>query len=163
MDDLLGAALVASDHALGNALEAITDAELADLLGGIELLKNLRTSLATVSSELEHRAGVLMGEKAVDVGGVVWERSMPPKRSGWKSDDLLRAVLDTRRVDKETGEVVEESPLEKVQHVYPLAGYQARVGALKDRGLDPADFSEASWDSKRWRVAKAADKKRGQR
>ena len=152
-------ALVAADTELGNALTAIKTADLSDLLDAIGLVQNLRKSVATVGSDLEHRAGEVMGEKSVTVGGTEWVRSMPPKRGAWKSEDLLRAVLDSRRVDKDTGELLEESELEKVQHVWNLAGYQARIGALKDRGLDPNEFSEPSWDSARWRVAKAADRK----
>ena len=151
-------ALVAADHELGNALSALATADLPDLLDAIGLVMNLRKSVATVGSDLEHRAGEVMGEKSVTVAGTEWVRSMPPKRAAWKSEDLLRAVLDTRRAD-ENGVVIEETPLEKVQHVWNLAGYQARLGALRDRGLDPDDFSEPSWDSSRWHVAKAADRK----
>ena len=151
-------ALVAADTELGNALAALPAAALDDLLDAIGLVMNLRKSVATVGSDLEHRAGEVMGEKSVTVAGTEWVRSMPPKRSAWKSDDLLRAVLDTRRAD-ENGVVIEETPLEKVQHVWNLAGYQARLGALRDRGLDPDSFSEPSWDSSRWHVAKAADRK----
>ena len=152
-------ALVAADHELGNALSALATADLPDLLDGLGLVMNLRKSVATVGSDLEHRAGELMGEKSVTVNNVEWVRSMPPKRGAWQSEDLLRAVLDSRRVDKDTGELLEESELEKVRHVWNLAGYQARLGALRDRGLDPDSFSEPSWDSSRWHVAKAADRK----
>lgn len=159
--DPLGAALANADHELGHAAEALQHAPLPDLLAALELIAGIRKSLATVSTDVEHRAGEVMGEKSVTVDGVEWVRSMPPKRSGWKSDDLLRAVLDTRLVDERTGEVVEETPLDKVKHVYPLAGYQARKTALEARGLDVNDFSEAAWDSRLWKVAKAADKKKG--
>ena len=162
-DDILGAALVASDHALGNALEAITDADLSELLGGIEQLKGLRTSLATVSAELEHRAGVLMDADSQTVDGVEWVRSKPaPSKTGWQTDDLKRAVLDSRLAD-DNGEIVDESPLDKVLHVWNLGA--PRSGALKDRGIQADEFCTVTFsEDRRWRVMKAADKKgRGKR
>lgn len=62
------------------------------------------------------------------------------KRSRWQGDDLLRAVLDSRRAD-EDGEPIDESPLEKVLHVWNLGA--PRVTALKERRLQADEFCES--------------------
>lgn len=82
-----------------------------------------------------------MGEYRVVVPGHGQvERHRKTTRRNWRSDDLLRMVLDTRRVDRDTGEI--ESDVEKIKHVYPLAGYNARLTALRERGIDVDDFCE---------------------
>lgn len=156
MTDDLGRALVAADQALGDALAQIESASLDELLGALDLIKGLRKSVATVGSDVEHRAGVVMGDKRVTVNGVEWERSKSPRRSQWQTDDLKRAVLDTRLVDNE-GVIADESPLDKVLHVWNLGA--PRLTALKERGIDADEFCSVSWDSDLWRVARVADKK----
>lgn len=54
-------------------------------------------------------------------------------------------VLDSRLVDKDTGEMKDETNLEKVRSVWGLKGYQASITALRDRGLDPSEFCEAEF------------------
>lgn len=69
--------------------------------------------------------------------GSVW-------RSKWDTDQLRRDLLDTRRVDPVTGEIISESPLEKVLNVFPLGA--PRIGGkgdklgLKDYGLNVKDY-----------------------
>jgi hypothetical protein len=69
----------------------------------------------------------------------------------WRTDDLLQAVLDTRLVDSVTGEVTEETPLEKVLEVWNLPA--PRLTALKNRGLTPSDYATVTYDEdKPWKL-----------
>lgn len=100
-------------------------------------------------------------EKKCLIGGIEWERSKPPKRTGWDTDALKSAVLDSRLVDPESGEVADESPLEKVLHVFNLPA--PRLGALRDRGIEPDKFCTVAWDSQQsWKCQPSA-KKRGRK
>lgn len=63
-----------------------------------------------------------------------------PKYSDWQTEDLIRAVLDSRLIDLETMEVVDESPADKLMHVFSLSGSNARLTALKERGLRVGAF-----------------------
>ena len=70
------------------------------------------------------------------------ERHRDVSRSNWEHEDLLRVVLDAeRRVkDEETGEI--ENDLDVLSDVFPMRGYNARVTALRARGIDPDEFCE---------------------
>ena len=87
-------------------------------------------------------------ELAIDGVGVV-RRHKNARSRNWQSEDLLRAVLDTRLVDDE-GTFIDETPLDKIRDVYGLGGYQARIGKLKARGLDPDEWCES--ESTGWKI-----------
>ena len=148
--------------------DAINDAPLDELLALIESLPEITASVRIIGEKAEHRAGELMGGKSVVVDGVEWVRSQPPDRKKFDSEALLMAVLDSRLVNPETGELVEETQLDRVRDVYPLAGYNARVTRLRARGIDlnakNADgegvFCETSWDNRPYRVMRADKKAR---
>lgn len=91
---------------------------------------------------LEIRLAQLVPPKyALPIAGhTVRHKSGSPKRTEWQSDDLLRAVLDSRRFDPGTGELIEETPAEKLMHVFGLSGGSAKITALKERGLKADDF-----------------------
>ena len=84
--------------------------------------------IATAIAELEKERGKLetaiaaamgdTGEIAVEGVGLV-QVERPVRRSAWKTDDLRRVVLDSRRVD-ENGEAVDETPVDKLLHVWSL-------------------------------------------
>ena len=111
----------------------------------------------------QDEAGKKFDDKTVTVRGVEWERSRGgPKRTGWRTDDLLHAVLDTRLVDGETGEVKDETPLEKVLHVWNLPA--PRSTALSDRGLNGDEFCHVEWPEDRpWKVVPASKKRKAKR
>lgn len=144
--------------ALGRGMEAAKACDLAGLLSALGSLSELKTSVAVFAQDLEHQAGEAMGDKRVTVDGVEWERSNPPKRSAWQTDDLLRAVLDSRLVDTETGEVKDETPLDRVLDVWNLPA--PRTTALKARGIDADEFCQITWaEQRQWKVARVMDKK----
>lgn len=94
---------------------------------------------------LKHKGAAIMasaGEttRVTDLGVV--HQSKPTKPKGFDNERLLRDVLDSRLVEAGSGEIMDETPLEKIQMVYPLAGGTARKTALKARGLDILDYAE---------------------
>lgn len=95
---------------------------------------------------LELRLAQLVPPKyALPIAGhTVRHKPGAPKRSEWNNEDLLRAVLDSRRIDLETMEVLHETPADKLMHVFGLSGSSARLGALKERGLRPDDFCKVT-------------------
>ena len=162
MTDDLAAATFDAKTGLSGLYRAIDDASLSELCGLLETLPELRASLKDVAEKCEQAAGEKMGAKSVMVDGVEWVRSQPPDRRAWNHDGLLEAVLDSRLVDSQTGEVVEETPLERVRSVWPLPGYNARLTVLRERGIDPDLYATVSWDNRPWKVMRA-DQKRGKR
>ena len=87
-------------------------------------------------------------ETAVEgIGLVHLER--PVRRSGWKTDDLRRVVLDSRRVD-ENGDAVEETPVDKLLHVWSLGA--PRLTALRERQIDPDDYSSSKVGSPKIKI-----------
>lgn len=62
----------------------------------------------------------------------------------WDNDALRTAVLDSRLFDRTSGELVDESPVDKVLAVWRLD--RPRVTALKDRGISKDDFCASSFN-----------------
>jgi len=95
----------------------------------------LRDTLAT-------RAGELLGGYKTVVDGKLVVRHRRRTYRNWQSDDLYRAVLDSRKIDKTTGEIVDETPLEKIVAVYGTGGYRASRGELRARGIDADEYAD---------------------
>lgn len=129
-------------------LEAVNDLDRMNLEDDLEqnltclaMIRESRQTLAHIERELERKLADLMPGKRVVVSGVgTFERHKRTNRKSWDSDDLLRAVLDTRLVD-EDGVIADETPLEKVLHVWNLGA--PRVTALKARGIQADEFCHA--------------------
>lgn len=137
---------VAVLHAVTNRLDvdALAALPLDEQLRAWHMLEETNRVLALVRSQLTQRLAEQLPEKQVVVEGVgVFVRHGKRDRTQWDKDALLSAVLDSRLVDRRTGEVVDESPLEKVRHVWNLGA--PRVTALRDRGIDPDQFCRSEW------------------
>lgn len=93
---------------------------------------------------LELRLAQLVPKKhtAPIAGYEVKHRSGSPKRTEWQKDDLLRVVLDSRRIDLETMEMIEETQADKLMHVFGLGN--PKVTALKERGIKADDFCKVT-------------------
>lgn len=100
--------------------------------------------VSTLKREAATRLGDLMPSKTASVSGATFERSRSAKRTAWQKEDLLRAVLDSRYVSQQTGEVRDESQLDKVLDVFPLG--TPRVTALRARGFDPDEWCDEAWN-----------------
>lgn len=99
---------------------------------------DINRSWVLTREALDNRLGDAMGgfETVVEGVGQI-KRHKKKSRTKWDKDDLKRAVLDTRLVTPD-GELVEETPLDKVLAVFPLG--TPRSTAAKARGLDVDDF-----------------------
>lgn len=119
---------------------------LTDPTAAVELFQQLAGVVriaSTVRDDVQTRAGELLGPQKVVLPGVGMVKRTPRRNyRNWQTEDLLRAVLDSRRVDKETGEVLEETAEDRIRAVYPLAGGSARRTELRARGIDPDEFAE---------------------
>lgn len=118
-----------------------------ELLGMRRLLARLRD----LADDLESLIARSLGEhETVEVDGRVWARARDVRRRHWDIDGLVRAVLDSRLVDRSTGEVVDETPADKLRHVWRLDGSSVRLGALRARGIDDDEFCAREYG--RWRL-----------
>lgn len=107
-------------------------------------LVDVQRELAAVMSLLTHAFAESLGERETTIDGLgTFRRRGRKDRTRWQKDDLLRAVLDSRVVNIDTGEVADETPLDKVLAVWNLA--TPRTTALKDRGIDPDEFCTSEW------------------
>lgn len=110
----------------------------AELSEAAKTLKGARDALDTaIGKSLGPESRLIPGHGRVKRHGRM-------SRRNWKSDDLLRVVLDSRVADS-NGEPIEESPLDKVRSVWGLKGYQASIKGLLDRGIEPDEFAETEW------------------
>jgi hypothetical protein len=116
--------------------DTVTVGDVADLL---RVIRDAKRNLSDLERTVENRLGQEMGEYRTTIEGVgTIERHARKSRTQWKKDELLHDVLDTRLVDKKTGELIDETPLDKVLAVWNLPA--PRTGELKARGLDPDEY-----------------------
>jgi hypothetical protein len=110
-----------------------------DALTAYAVIEDANRVLQQIRSLLTQQLAERMSDRQITVDGVgTFVRRVKKDRTQWHKDDLLRAVLDTRIVDETTGEITDPTPLDKVLHVWNLGA--PRLGALKDRGIDPDEF-----------------------
>lgn len=123
---------------------SIDDASLEQLLAAYALLEDANRSLAQLRTIVRNAATAAMSEPVVTVDGVgTFTRHGRRDRKTWDTQALLSAVLDSRLVDTSTGEVQDESPLDKVLATWNLG--PPRVKHLRERGIDPDEFCESTW------------------
>lgn len=121
-------------------VDAIVDAPLSAGLTEFSILADAYRILAQIRSQLEQGIGARMDDKQVTVDGVAtFVRHFKKDRTKWDKDDLLRVVLDSRVIDPDTGEIKDETPLDKVLAVWNLPA--PRITALKARGIDADQFA----------------------
>lgn len=141
----LDAAVVEVEQALPNMIEAGDVAEWADV----------RDLLRAYARRLTDCAGLIDGMCAETIPwdkgatiiseGRVFARTGKPTRKAWKTDELRVAVLDSRLYDQSTGELIEETPVEKILAVWNLTA--PRVTALAARGIDVDEFCVTEWSN----------------
>lgn len=136
------------------ACEAVGDLNadaIAELPYAVEcwrMLCEAKRTLSAVIEDVENGIASRMEDKRLTVDGCTVERHRKaPRRTNWDHDGVLRLVVDSRSRDEATGEI--ESTLDVVKKVYPLKGYNARLGALKALGIDVDEFCETEW-ADRW-------------
>lgn len=129
-----------------NGPEGIRDTLESDLIA-LEMIKEARRNLAVLERDLENVLAQSMSNKVLVVEGTgTFERSKKKDRTQWDKDALLSAVMDSRLFNPHTGELKEETPLEKVLAVWNLPA--PRITALRDRKIDADQFAHvesAGW------------------
>lgn len=145
MSDLVDkAAAVAADLQLVRS-DDVDGADLDALLKAYVLLEDASRLLAQLRTLIRDAAAQAMPDKQVTVPGLgTVVKHGKRDRKTWDGEALLRAVLDSRVVDKDTGEVRDETPLDKVLAVWNLG--TPRIKELRDvRGIDPDEFCVSEW------------------
>ncbi len=143
MDDrvvMIEAGLLSLDLLVTEALPFTAGAELDAATGIYDRLQQVARDTGRIRDELANRIGEAMPEYKLLLAGKVRVRLYRRSRRNWKSEDLLRLVIDSRVVDETTGEI--ESTLDILKQVYPLAGYNARLNELKRLGINADEFCE---------------------
>jgi len=126
----------------------LTPDDLVDVLHAQRRIERLRADLKTTLDRLsEHGADLMVSRKQFVEGIGEIERQGGTDRSAWDHDRLFQIALargrdDPARYDLETGEMLipeGEAVLAEIRAMAGTPGYW-KVGALRDRGLDPADY-----------------------
>ena len=152
--------LLDAESCMRRAAAMFHDCPLSDLLRfADDVAPSLVAIAKAVVEQANDQAGMKMDDDIVTVQGIEWGRSKPPpSRTGWRKEELLEAVLDSRLVDPDTGAIADESPLERVLHVWNLG--EPRSTALAKRGLNGDEFCHVTWpEQKPWRVIPVARKR----
>jgi hypothetical protein len=110
-------------------------------------------SLRLREGELVDRLAAEMTEDRLELEGVgVFERRRKADRKQWNHDELrselMRAVREGRakRVDAETGEIIDEDPTEQAFRViFDCARPEWRVRPLKALQIDPNEYAQVTY------------------
>lgn len=128
----------------GLDVDVIAELPIAEALNVWHRLEEANRVLGQVRAQLPNLLAASFGEKTLEIPGLgVFELHGKKNRTAWDKEALLSAVLDSRQVDEVTGEVADESPLDKVLAVWNLAA--PRTGVLKKRKIDPDEFCRSEW------------------
>lgn len=129
---------------------------LAEWARALLAIRDEKRALAAQEREIESELAAMIPRGGVMVDGVGRLRARKRKsRTQWDTEALRRAVLDSRLVDRESGEVADESPLDKVLHVWHLG--TPRTSALRDRDLDPDEFCTVEEQGMQVQVQRSED------
>ena len=124
------------------------------LIRGLEPLQQVLSDLRLLEHDVKKYIADTMPERLVSVEGVgTVERKAKITRRNWDSEELLRKIVMGALIDPDTGEIP-SSPVEAVDKVMgevracvPFTGSTGwRVGALKERGIDPDEWCEENSD-----------------
>ena len=145
MDDLARDVALAQD-AINDAYNALTEAGLledAEAAYKTYLMADeVKRSIAVFVDLLSDKIGDAMADSSQPMCGKIIHRHRRASRTKWEKDDLLRNVLDTKIADAD-GEIVDETPLDKVLHVWNLGA--PRLKALEARGIEADQFCQTEW------------------
>lgn len=118
------------------------DGDLYALADGYAALDEFLRAARDVRNHAEDHIARLMDQDRVNLDDeITLERHRGRKRREWDWDGLLKALGWDRWVDPESGEYVADT-LKQV--VSLTASVSPRVGALRDRGIQPDEFCDES-------------------
>ncbi len=155
-EDLRTDALIFADAVEGLAkdvetLNTISPEQFEAMFTIREVLAAGAATLLALRQDFDDKLAHAIGPGYIDVNGKRFHRQAHYTTRNGDNAGLLRAVLDSRLFNEATGELVEESPVDKVKAVWNLPVYNARKTALKARGLDLSEFAEREFV--RWNIA----------
>jgi hypothetical protein len=113
-------------------------------------LRTLMGDMRMLTDAIEANVADLMPERRLEMSGVgVFEKRRATARKQWDWQTLLDDAIGKALVDPETGELPStvgaavQLVVDTIMDVAPLTpSANARVGALKERGLDPGSYCE---------------------
>jgi len=124
------------------------------LVRGLVPMQQMLRELRDLESLVKQATAECLPSKRVTVEGVgTVERRAATQRKRWDSDELLRRLVFASLVDENTGEMVATDALDAAERVHavvsdvlPITGSLGwRVGALRERGVDPDEWCEVSF------------------
>lgn len=128
----------------------LTAASLVELVDGLLRVRQAKRDLADLEQALCDLVGDALGGEMTILDGI--GRVKPHRRvsrTKWDKEALRSCVLDSRLVNTITGELIEETPLERIESVFPWG--TPRITALRQRGIEADQFC-AREDKPGWAV-----------
>lgn len=119
----------------------MSDPTLEDWAQALLAIRDEKNQLTVQEREIEAELAKLVPYGGCMVEGVGRLRVRTKKsRTQWDKDALRSAVLDSRLIDTDTGEVADESPLDKVLHVFPLGVPRSTALEARTPKIDQDEF-----------------------
>jgi hypothetical protein len=122
--------------------------DIGSLASLYTLVSESRKILKQVEDGLSQACAARMDRRRKTIEGIgTLERHTSGGRTNWDHDGILRHLLarsrDERRIDSETGEVLESGEEALLRAIKEAAGIGYwRLEPLRRRGLDPDEFAE---------------------
>jgi len=146
-EDLRTDALIFADAVEGlskdiEALNTIAPEQFEAMFTIRDVLAAGAATLLALRQDFDDKLARAIGPDYIDINGKRYSRRGHYSTRNGDNEGLLRAVLDSRLFNQATGELVEETPVEKIKTVWNLPVYNARKTALKARSIDLDEFAE---------------------
>lgn len=131
----------ALDHMVAD-IDRLADAgDLEGLTAGFSALDAFLKAARDVRNHAEDHITTLMPQNKVNLHDQFTLERHTNRNHKWQSEDLLRHLVGDTLVDPETGENVYERLVACVPFTPSLSW---RAGALRDHGIDPDEWREAT-------------------
>lgn len=133
----------------------VTTEPLLVLLAVRDSVAKVEREARELREEIEQKIAAQMTADSMLIDGVgVVKRSHRKSKHALPdaTESLIRDVMDSRMVNPETGEILDESPAEKLTAVFGMSIHNARNTQLKARGLNERDYAEIRYADE-WTVS----------
>lgn len=153
--DGLRSAIMRSDS---SRAELAIAGDYEQLLKGLMYLKDIKADVDTLIRATEDDITRLMPEKKmfIDDVGTVERRTTSTRK--WESEELLKHITRATLDPQGTGEISISNVamlIETLKSVLPFtASLGWRVTALKERGIDPSEYSESTYGRQTVQITK---------
>lgn len=129
------------------------DSDLRTCLAVRDALTDCATELTLARERLDQHIAEVMPEWSVTLPGygvVKKARKTGKHQLDRATEHLLADIQETRVYDPKTGELIEETPMQKVTACFGLSVHNVREKELERRGLTIKDYAEVI--NKGWKV-----------